>query len=106
MNLGIVKNTMSTYTPPSVNGQGNLSEIESKLDALKKKLQDVKQNENLEPEKKKKQIQDIMKKIIELEKRIAQMKQKKNQNEQQMQNDLKEELNKNRFSNNLLDEYV
>ena len=107
MNLDAVKNTMCTYTTLSIHSNENVSELESKLDALKKKLQDVRQNENLNPEKKKKQIQDLIKKIAELEKRIAQMKQKSNKNQQLQIQEIKEELEQKKASpNTLLDEYI
>lgn len=108
MNINSVGSGTKPYAPQNEGSQDNIAQLESQLDVLNKQLNEVKQNDKLEPEKKQKQIQNIQKKIAEIKKRIAQMKQKGNNANQKQIEDVKEEnLSKEKPpSNHLIDEYI
>lgn len=108
MNISSIGSGVKPYVPQNAGSQDNIAQLESQLDVLNKQLNEVKQNDKLEPEKRKKQIQDIEKKIAEIEKKIAQMKQKGNNTNQTQIEDAKEQdLSKEKPpSNHQIDEYV
>lgn len=76
MGIGAIGAAAPNVTPQKTGrGQNDVAQLERKLDALNKQLKEVKENDKLDPEKKKKKIEDI-EKIAETERKIAKMKQK------------------------------
>lgn len=107
MSISAIGNTTPNYTPQKTGGQDNVAQLDSQLDALSKQLKEIKQNDKLEPEKKKKQIANIEKKMAEIEKRISQIKQKNHNDENQIEHVKDEDLSKKELSpNHLINEYV
>lgn len=109
MGIGAIGAAAPNVTPQKTGGgQNDVAQLERKLDALNKQLKEVKENDKLDPEKKKKKIEDIEKQIAETERKIAQMKQKEKAGGEKQNEEVREqeEAKANALDNYLIDEYA
>ncbi len=82
MSIGAIGSVSQGYSPAKSDGK-NIAELEKQVEALNKKLQNIKQNDKLDSVEKSKQIISIQKEIAKLEKKISQIKMNNNDSDKE-----------------------
>ena len=106
MSIGVIGSATPNYSPQKTGGQESTAQLESHLEALVKKLKEIKQDDKLPPEQMKKQIATIEKKIAETQEKIARMKHNNKSDETKPETAKEKTPLEKPLDNHGIDEYV